>query len=171
MPLPLFVCGCGRLCGHIQLQPNLVGNQGNELTVGGLALADAHRVPKVLLQDIQVTSVPGHFDSVADSPFHPAGGGVEGLGNRRVQNLGDSLDQGLVLHTQDNCLTQVVVTLDVSRDTDVVDDLGDSPGQVRLLTVFLRLLDFSQKFHAVFLQLLHAAPVRGTAKSALGTDF
>ena len=68
----------GRL-GGFQLELQAVGNQGDELTVGGLPLGIADGVAEEALQGVQVTPVPGHFDGVADGPLYPAGSGLEGF--------------------------------------------------------------------------------------------
>ena len=49
---------------HLELEP--VGDHGNELRIGGLALGVADGVAEILLQDLQVAPVPGHLDGVAD---------------------------------------------------------------------------------------------------------
>ena len=60
----------GRL-GGLELQLKPVGNEGNKLTIRGLALGIAHGIAKEALQGIQVSPVPGHLDGVADGPFYP----------------------------------------------------------------------------------------------------
>ena len=60
----------GRL-GALELQLKPVSNQGDKLTIGGLALGVAHRVAKEALQGVQVSPVPGYLDGVADGPFYP----------------------------------------------------------------------------------------------------
>ena len=81
----------GRL-GGLHLQLELVGDQGDELTVGGLALGVADGVAEKSLECIQVASVPGHLNGMADGPLHPGGCGLEGLGHLRIQDLGDGVD-------------------------------------------------------------------------------
>lgn len=80
---------------ELKLQP--VCNQGDELTVRGLALGVAHRVAKEALQGVQISPVPGDLDGVANGPLHPAWGGLEGLGYLGVENLGDGV-RGLSAH-------------------------------------------------------------------------
>ena len=43
------------------------------------------------MQGIQVASVPGYFDGMADGTLHAAGGGLECLGDFRVQYLGNCI--------------------------------------------------------------------------------
>ena len=75
----------------LELQLELVRDQGDKLTIRRLALGVAHRVAKESLQGIQIAPVPGNLDGVANGPFHPAGGGAEGLGYLRVEHLGDGV--------------------------------------------------------------------------------
>ena len=48
------------------LQSQPVGDHGDELAVGGLALGVGNRVPEILLKGLQVATVPGHLNGVAD---------------------------------------------------------------------------------------------------------
>ena len=76
----------GRL-GGFQLELQAVGNQGDELTVGGLSLGIADGVAEEALQGVQVAPVPGYLDGVADGPLYPAGSGLEGFGYLGVEDL------------------------------------------------------------------------------------
>ena len=78
-----------RRLGGLQLQLELVRNQGDELRIGGLALGVGYRIAEESLQGIQIPSVPGNLDGVADGPLHPAGGCPKGLCHLGVENLGD----------------------------------------------------------------------------------
>ena len=80
----------GRL-GGFQLELQAVGNQGDELTIGGLSLGIADGVAEEALQGVQVSPVPGHFDGVADGPLYPAGSGLEGFGYLGVEDLGNGV--------------------------------------------------------------------------------
>ena len=68
-----------------------VSNKGDEFRIRGFSLGIADRIPKEPLQGIQIPSVPGDFDGVADGSFHPAGGGLEGFRHLGVQDLGDGI--------------------------------------------------------------------------------
>ena len=80
----------GRFCAF-QLQLQLVRDEGDELTIGRLALGVADCVPEKSLQRIQIPSVPGYFDGMADGPLYPAGGCVECLGYLGIEHLGDGV--------------------------------------------------------------------------------
>jgi len=69
----------------------LVSDKRNKFRVCGFSLGIGNRIPKESLQSIQIATIPGNFDGMADGPFHPAGGGLEGLGDLRVQYLGDGI--------------------------------------------------------------------------------
>ena len=51
--------------GGFQLKLELVHNQGDELTIGGLSLGVTHCVTEEELQGIQIASVPGDLDGVS----------------------------------------------------------------------------------------------------------
>ena len=73
------------------MQLKLVSDKGNKYRIRGFSLGIADGIAKEALQSIQITSVPGDFDGVADGAFHTAGGGLEGFCHLRVQNLGDGV--------------------------------------------------------------------------------
>ena len=80
--------------GHVlplELKLQFVRNQGDELTIGGLALGVGNRVAEEALQGVQIATVPGDFDGVANGPLYPAWGGLEGFGHLGVEDLGDGV--------------------------------------------------------------------------------
>ena len=76
---------------RLQLQGKLVCNKGDELRVGRLAFGIGNRVAKEALEGIQIASVPGDFDGMADGPLYPAGGGVKPFGHLGIEYLGDGI--------------------------------------------------------------------------------
>ena len=80
-----------RRLGALELQLQLVRDQGNELRIGGLALGIGNRVAEEPLQGVQIPPVPGHFNGMADGPLYPAWGGLEGFGYLGVEDLGDGV--------------------------------------------------------------------------------
>ena len=86
-----------RRLGALELQLQPVRYQCDELTVRGLALGVAHRVAKEALQGVEIAPVPGYLNGVADGPFYPAGGGLEGFGHLGVEDFGDGV-RGLSAH-------------------------------------------------------------------------
>ena len=93
LPLrPLLFCFLEiRHFAGLQLQLELVGNQSYKLRIGGLSLGIADGVAEKPLQGVQVPSVPGHFNGVADGPFDTGWGGAEGFGYLGVEHLGDGI--------------------------------------------------------------------------------
>ena len=75
----------------LQLQLELVRDEGDELRIGGLAFRIGNRVSEEPLEGVQVAPVPGYLDGVADGPLHTAGGGLEGFRHLGVQDLGDGI--------------------------------------------------------------------------------
>ena len=86
----LLLLEIGNLAG-LQLKLQFVSDQGDELTIRGFSLGIADGIAEKSLQRIQITSVPGNFDGMADGPLYPAGGGLECFCHLGVQYLGDGI--------------------------------------------------------------------------------
>ncbi len=86
----LIVSEIGNL-GRLQLKLELVSDQGNKLRIRGFSFGIADRIPEKSLECVQIPSVPGYFDGMADCPLHSGRGGLECLGYLRVQYLGDGV--------------------------------------------------------------------------------
>ena len=76
---------------RLQLQGQLVCDKGDKLRIRWFSLGIADGIAEKPLERIQVTSVPGYFDGVSDSPLHSAGGGLECFRHLGVQYLGDGI--------------------------------------------------------------------------------
>ena len=80
--------------GHVlslELELELVRNQGDEFGIRGLALGVAHGVAEESLQGVQIAPIPGDFNGVADGPLHSAGCGPKGLCHLGIEDLGDGV--------------------------------------------------------------------------------
>ena len=75
----------------LQLKLELVCDEGDEFRIRGFSLGVADGIAEESLQGVQVASVPGYLDGMADGPFHPAGGGLECFCHLRVEHLGDGI--------------------------------------------------------------------------------
>ena len=73
------------------MQGQFVCDKGNKFRIRRLALRIAHRIAEKSLKGIQVTSVPGYFDGVADGTLYPTGSGLECFCHLGVQYLGDGI--------------------------------------------------------------------------------
>ena len=80
-----------RRLGALELKLELVRNQGDELTIGGLSFGVGYRVAEEALQGIQIASVPGDLDGVSDCPLYPGWGGAECFRHLGVEDLGDGV--------------------------------------------------------------------------------
>ena len=69
-----------------------VRDQGDELRIGGLSLGVRNGVAEEPLEGIQIPSVPGYLNGVADGPLHSGWGGLEGLCHLGIEYLGDGVD-------------------------------------------------------------------------------
>ena len=86
----LIVSEIGNLAG-LQLKLQFVSDQGDKIRIRRLSLGIADGVAEKSLQRIQVASVPGHFDGVADGSLHSGRGGLESLCHLGVEYLGDGI--------------------------------------------------------------------------------
>ena len=68
-----------------------VSDQGDKFWVRGFSLGIADRIAEKSLERIQIASVPGDFDGMADGTLHTAGGGLECFRHLGVEHLGDGI--------------------------------------------------------------------------------
>jgi len=76
---------------RLQLKLQFVSDKRNKLRIRRFSLGIADGVAEKSLQSVQIPSVPGHFNGVANSTFHSGRGGLEGLGHLGIQDLGYSI--------------------------------------------------------------------------------
>ena len=74
-----------------QLKLQFVRNQRNKFGIRGFSLGIADGIAEKSLQSIQIASVPGYFDGVADGPLHSAGCGLEGLRHLGIEDFRDGI--------------------------------------------------------------------------------
>ena len=84
--------------GRLQLKLQFVSDKGDEFRIGGFSLGIADRIAEKSLQSIQIPSVPGDFDGVANGTLHPAGCGLEGFCHLGVEYLCDGVDHIHIAH-------------------------------------------------------------------------
>ena len=93
--VPFRTRGCFSIIAHAgaaHLQLQFVGDKGDELRIGGLALGVGNRVAEEALEGIQISSVPCYFNSMANGSFHSAGCGLECFRHLRIEHLGDGIN-------------------------------------------------------------------------------
>ena len=100
------------------MQLQLVCDQGNKFGIGGLPLGIADRVSEKSLKGVQVASVPGYFDGVADGALYSGRGGLEGLGHLGIEDFRDRVDHVHIVHGDDDRLPQVLIAFDMGRDAN-----------------------------------------------------
>ena len=139
--------GKSKVCcfGRLQLKLQFVSDKGNKLGIRGFSFGIADGIAEKSLQGIQVSSVPGYFDGMADGALHAGGRCAEMLGNGRVQRLGDGVNDVDVLHRQDDGLADILVALNMGRNTHIVDDGGD--GTLRAVGSAERYASVDTRFH------------------------
>ena len=77
--------------GRLQLKLQFVSDKGDEFRVCGFSLGITDSIAEKSLECIQITTIPGYFDGVANGSFHPAGGGLECFRHLGVEHLGDGV--------------------------------------------------------------------------------
>ena len=75
-----------------ELKLKLICNQGDEFGIRGFSLGIADGIAEKSLQSIQIPSVPGNLDGMADGTLHTGRRGLECFGHLGVQYLGDGVD-------------------------------------------------------------------------------
>ena len=87
---------------RLQLQLELVRDKGNKFGIRGFSLGIADGIAEKSLQSVQIPSVPGYFDGVADGTLHSGRGGLECFRHLGVQYLGDGVDDIHVVDSDDD---------------------------------------------------------------------
>mgnify|MGYP003517484921 CR=1 FL=1 len=73
----------------------LICDKGDEFRIGGFSFGIGNRVSEKSLEGIQISAIPGYFDGMADGTLHSGRGGLECLGDLRIQYFCDGI-HGLV---------------------------------------------------------------------------
>ena len=97
---------------------------------------------------------------------------MESLSQLRVQLLGDSVEKVFVLNNQNNSFPQVLITLDVGRDADLMNDSGHPANQGVLDNRLLGVMSFlvlTQQLHTLLTEFLFAGDAM-TSMGAGGTN-
>ena len=76
---------------RLQLQLEFISDKGDEFRISRFSLGIADGVAEKSLQSIQVASVPGYFDGVADGALHTGRCGLEGFRHLGVEYFGDGI--------------------------------------------------------------------------------
>ena len=76
------------------IQPHLIGDHRDELTVGGFTPQVMDGIAEVAVEGIHIAPVPRHLNGVADGALHAAGGGAV----FRIGNLPNCCEVFSVLH-------------------------------------------------------------------------
>ena len=103
---------------RLQLKLQFVSDKGDEFRIGRLTLCIADGIAEKSLQSVQVASVPGYFNGVADGTLYTGRRGLESLCHLGVQDFRDGVDNVHIVHGNDDCLPQVLIALNMGRDTD-----------------------------------------------------
>lgn len=112
------------------LNSQLVSDHRDKLAVGWLGFADVDGVTEQMRDAVDVTACPGHFDRMTDRTFHAGRRCFEFLCDCRIQRFGDRTKNFDIVVYHRNGFTQILVTLDMSRDTNLMDNRSDIRVQI-----------------------------------------
>lgn len=104
-------------------QSDLVRNQSDKLRIGRFSFSVAHRIAEKCVDRIHLATAPCNFDGMTDRTFHTARCSLVFLGNGRIQDLGDGIEHLHILHRHHDRIPQVLVSFDVCRHTDLMNDI------------------------------------------------
>ena len=110
---------------RLQLKLQFISDKCYKFGIRGFSLGIADGIAEKSLEGIQVASVPGYFDGMADGPLHSGRSGLEGLRHLGVEDFRDRVDHVHIVDGDDDRLPQVLVPLDMGGDSDLVDDARD----------------------------------------------
>ena len=99
---------CRSVLGRVralELQLQAVGDEGDEFGICRLALGVGYGIAEEPLEGVQVPSVPGHLDGVADGALHTGGRGLECFRHLGVQYLRDGVDDVHIVDGDDGVLS------------------------------------------------------------------
>ena len=99
------------------LQGQLIGDEGDELPIGGLFIGLGHIAAEGLVKGFNAAAAPGYFDGVTDGALHLAGAGAKAPCDGGVELLGDAADHGRGIDYQLDGFAQELITLDMGGDT------------------------------------------------------
>ena len=129
-----------------------VCNQCNKFRIGGLPFSCIHRITEQRIQRLHTPPAPSHFYSVTYRTFHTAGSCLKTLGNSGIQYLGDGTDHSRVLHRHHNCLSQILIPLDMCRNANLVNHIGH---------ILFQIMDHRLLYFLLFLHLFCNTALRG----------
>ena len=114
----------------VHLEAELVGDHRNKFAVRRLATGIMYRISEIGIQDVHVAAVPCDLDRVPNRTLDARARCLILLCNARVKLLCDGIDDFRLLDCHDDRVPQIVVTLDVGGNADLVQNLRDLNAQV-----------------------------------------
>ena len=82
-------------------------------------------IAKKLLQRLHITAVPRDLDRVADGTLYAARRRGKLLRDLRIEHLRHGVDGVHVVDREDDRLAQILIPLNMRRNADLVDDVGN----------------------------------------------
>ena len=75
----------------LQLKLQFISNKGDKFRIRGFSFGIADGIAEKSLEGIQIASVPGDFDGMADGPLYSGRCGLECFRHLGVEHLGDGV--------------------------------------------------------------------------------
>ena len=116
------------------LQTEVVCDHGDEFRVGRLPAGILDGVTEKAVQHVQIAPIPSHLDGMANGTLHAGGGSAVMLGNRGIKNLGNGIDDLVVLDHHNDGTAKILIALDMCGNANLMNDLGDLRLQVSVIS-------------------------------------
>ena len=130
----------GGVAAGFEFKTQVVGDERDEFGVGGLTARGVYRVGEYAGEYVNVAAVPGDLYRMADSTLHSGACGLVALCDSGIQQLGNAVYHLVVVDGEHYCGAQVVVTLDVRRNTHLVDYFRDRAFKVGFIRNYFRFI-------------------------------
>lgn len=98
------------------LQGQFIGNEGDELPIGGLFIGLGYIAAEGLIQRFDAAATPGNFDGVTDGALLLIGTGAETPGDSGVEFFGDAADHCGLFDDQLDSFPEKLISLDMGGD-------------------------------------------------------
>ena len=106
-------------------QSEIIRNHRDKLAIGGLTSVILNGVAEIGIEGIDVASIPRDLDGMANGTLYAARGRLVFLCDRRVEHLCNAVDHIAVANGQQNRRAEILISLDVRRNADLMYYFGD----------------------------------------------
>ena len=111
-------------------QTYFICDQSNKFRVGRLTFSGAYRIAEKRIDRVHFAPAPCNFDCMTYGTFYPARGRLMFFCDRRIQDFRDRIQHLHIVDCKDDRIPQILVSLDMRRNSDLVDNIGDISLQI-----------------------------------------